>query len=68
VESARTPENVSGERAISNSGPVQGSLVSGDGNTLSTTPHLNVRNHVGGGNTGVQTGTFNGNFNQGQQQ
>lgn len=66
-ESAPAPGNVPGERSISNSGSVQGSQVTGDGNTFYTTPNLNVSNYVGERNAGVQTGTFNGNFHQGEQ-
>lgn len=66
-ESASTPRNASGQRSISNSGPVQGNQVTGDNNAFYTTPNLNVSNYVGGTNTGVQTGTFNGNLNQGDE-
>jgi hypothetical protein len=65
-ESAPTLSNAPGERSISNSGAVQGNQVTGDSNTFYTTPNLNVSNYVGGTNTGVQTGTFNGNLNQGE--
>ncbi|MFI0469721.1 hypothetical protein ACH347_37125 [Saccharopolyspora sp. 5N102] len=65
-ESGPTPANVPGERSISSSGTVQGNQVTGDGNSFYTTPNLNVSNYVGGANTGVQTGTFNGNLNQGE--
>ncbi|MBB5157097.1 hypothetical protein [Saccharopolyspora phatthalungensis] len=66
-ESTATLGNAPGERSISNGGPVRGNQVTGDGNTFYTTPNLNVSNYVGGTNTGVQTGTFNGNLNQGEE-
>jgi hypothetical protein len=61
------PRNPSGERSISNSGAVQGNQVTGDGNTISTTPPLNVSNHASGGNTVIQAGILNGNVNQNEQ-
>lgn len=66
-ESERSPENTSGKRSINNSGTVQGNQVTGDGNTFSTTPSLNVSNHASGGNIVVQTGTLHGNVNQSEQ-
>lgn len=81
-EFAHTPDNPSDERSISNSVTVHGNQVIGDGNTINTVqgnqvtehgnafytaPNLNVSNYVGGRNAGVQTGTFNGNVNQGEQ-
>lgn len=65
-EAAPTPGNAPGGRSISNSGPVDGNQVTGDGNTFYTTPNFNVSNNVARTNGGVQTGTFNGNFNQGE--
>ncbi len=55
-----------GERSISNQGTVDGNLVTGDGNSFTPNPTTNVSNYVGGRNAGVQAGTFNGRFNQGE--
>lgn len=70
-ESPQTPisgrDDAPGERSISNQGTVGGNLVTGDGNSFPTNQTTNVSNYVGGKNTGVQAGTFNGDFNQGEQ-
>lgn len=69
-EAPQTPgpdrDHAPGERSISNQGAVGGNLVTGDGNNVSTNPTTNVSNYIGGRNTGVQAGTFNGNFSQGE--